>query len=141
MIRLGMRLFNREEPDGWSEYGADWINSSSLIERMRFVQDRLRLNRADPVGLLKLKLPSTQWRDAGAVADYFLSILFPGEGKANLDLDRATAITYLNTLDNGITSSSFTSLDPNSTSTTSPYAYRVKGMVAYLMGLARFQEQ
>jgi uncharacterized protein (DUF1800 family) len=138
MIRLGMRLFNREEPDGWSEFGADWINSSSLIERMRFVQERLRsVSLADPVALLKLKLPSTQWRDAGAVSDYFLSILFPGEGKANLDLDRANAIIFLNTLDNGTTASSFSVLDPNSTT----YGNRVKGMVGYLMGLPRFQEQ
>ncbi|MBI2946454.1 MAG: DUF1800 family protein, partial [Verrucomicrobia bacterium] len=138
LIRLGMRLFNREEPDGWSEFGQDWINSSSLIERMRFVQERLRLTSlADPVALLKLKLPSTQWRNAGAVSDYFLGILFPAEGKANVDLDRANAVTYLNTLDNGTTSSSFALLDPNSAT----YGTRVKGMVAYLMGLPRFQEQ
>jgi len=138
MITLGMRLFNREEPDGWSEFGQDWINSSSLIERMRFVQERLRTaSVADPVGLLKLKLPSTQWRDAGLVTDYFLSILFPAEGKANLTLDRATALTFLNTADNGTTPSLFNALDPNS----STYGTRVRGMVAYLMGLPRFQEQ
>ncbi|MBI4661001.1 MAG: DUF1800 family protein [Verrucomicrobia bacterium] len=137
MNRLGMRLFNREEPDGWSEFGADWINSSWLMERMRFVQERLKASYSDPVGLLKLKLPSSQWRNAGVVTDYFLGILFPGEGKANLDLDRTTAIAYLNTLDNGITPSSFSGLDPNSAA----YNTRVKGMVAYLMGLPRFQEQ
>ena len=85
MNRLGMSLFNREEPDGWSEYGADWINTSSLMERMRFVQQTLlREKRADPVGLVKLKVPSAKWRDAGAVTDYFLEVLYPGEGKANL---------------------------------------------------------
>ena len=105
---------------------------------MRFVQERLRsVSLADPVALLKLKLPSTQWRDAGAVSDYFLSILFPGEGKANLDLDSANAIIFLNTLDNGTTASSFSVLDPNSTT----YGNLVKGMVGYLMGLPRFQEQ
>jgi hypothetical protein len=138
MNRLGMSLFNREEPDGWSEYGADWINTSSLMERMRFVQQTLlREKRADPVGLVKLKVPSAKWRDAGAVTDYFLEVLYPGEGKANLALDRAVALAYLNTLDNGTTPSNFSSLDPNSAA----YDNRVKGMVAFLMGLPRFQEQ
>lgn len=140
MSRLGMPLFNREEPNGWSEFGADWINSSSLIERMRFVQDKVlkvSVKSVDPVGLVKIKLPAAQLRDSGAVADYFLNILFPGEGKANLDLDRTAAISYLNTLENGVTPSAFSSLDPNS----SAYDTRVRGMVASLMGLARFQEQ
>ncbi|MCI0535144.1 MAG: DUF1800 domain-containing protein [Verrucomicrobiales bacterium] len=139
MARLGMSLFNREQPDGWSEFGADWINSSSLIERMRFVQNRLHVGTytADPVGLLELKLPAVRWSEAPTVVDYFLSILFPAEGKANLDLDRTTALTFLNTLDDGVTPSPFSELSPDSDT----YEARVRGMVAFLMGLPRFQEQ
>lgn len=143
MDRMGMDLFYREEPDGWSEYGDDWINTSAMVERMRFVQGFLKVNSAvsDPVGLLKMKLPSSQWRDAGAVVDYFFSILFPGEGKANLGLDRTAAITYLNTSDTGTAPSLFSSLDPNATSASSPYQSRVRSMVAMLMCLPRFEEQ
>lgn len=138
---LGMRLFYREEPDGWPEEGQDWINTSALVDRMRYAQTFLRSankNFSDPVALLKMKLPSTQWRDAGKVVDYFLTILFPGEGKANLDLDRTAAIAYLNSTDAGTASSLFSSLDPNSLTTYDP---RVRSMVAMLMGLPRFQEQ
>ena len=39
-------------------------------------------NLTDPVGLLKKKLPAASWNNAGDVADYFLSILYPAEGKA-----------------------------------------------------------
>jgi uncharacterized protein (DUF1800 family) len=152
--RLNMRLFYREAPDGWSEFGRDWINTSALVERMRFVENFLASatnplkdvdyggggddNVSDPVALLKLKLPAEQWRDAAAVADYFLGILFLGEGKANLDLDRAAALAFLNSSDSGAPNSSpFASLDPNSAA----YDTRVRGMVALLMSLPRFQEQ
>jgi uncharacterized protein (DUF1800 family) len=145
MERIGMKLFHREEPDGWSEFGRDWINTSSLVERMRYIQNYLRAGArtadpvSDPVGLLKLKLPSTKWRDAGAIADYFLGILFLGEGKANLDLDRTAAIAFLNTSDTGL-AAPFVNLDPNAANLTT-YDTRVRGMVALLMGLPRFQEQ
>ena len=87
--------------------------------------------------MLKLKLPSSSWNNAGAVADYFLDILFPGEGKANLDFYRTAAINFLNTLDNGSTSSPFTGLANTSTT----YDTRVRGMVSMLMTSPRFQEQ
>lgn len=137
--RLGMRLFYREEPDGWPELGREWINTSALVERMRFVQTFLRAGSAnsDPVGLIKLKLPSSQWRNDAAVADLFLNLLFLGEGRANLDLDRRAAIDFLNRSDSGLAVSPFRNLDPNS----SGYDVRVRGMAAMLMGLPRFEEQ
>ena len=90
----------------------------------------------DPVALLKKSLPSTSWNNAGAVSDYFLAILFPGEGKANLDLYRGNAINFLNTSDDGASSSLFSGLT-NATQ----YDTRVRAMVAMLMTLQRFQEQ
>ena len=93
----------------------------------------------DIVGLLKMKLPATSWTSAPAVADYFLSILFPGEGAANLTLYRNAAINYLNTDDNG-NNSAFSGQTVSSIANTT-YDNRVRGMVAMLMGLQRFQEQ
>jgi len=154
MTRMNMRLFDREEPDGWSEFGRDWVSTSSLVERTRFVQNLLSSpenplkdldygsggddNLSDPIALIQLKLAPGQWRDASAVANYFLGILFPGEGDANLDLDRSAAIAYLDSNDTGAPNSSpFPSLTPG----TSEYESRVRGMVALLMSLPRFQEQ
>jgi hypothetical protein len=135
---LNMRLFYREDPDGWPEAGRDWINTSSLVERMRFVQNLLRTRNTDPVALLQMNLPERQWSDAGAVVDYFLDLLFLGEGKANLDLDRTAALAFLNSNDTGVLNSSpFRNLNPAS----SAYDLRVRSMVAFLMGLPRFQEQ
>jgi uncharacterized protein (DUF1800 family) len=135
--RLSMRLFYREDPDGWSEFGKDWINTSALVERMRFVQGYLaNTSLADPVGLLKLKLPTAQWRDANAVAGLFTDTLFPGEGQANLDLDRRAAADYLNS-NSAASGPLFATLSPSSTE----YNTRVRGMVAMLLCLPRFQEQ
>jgi hypothetical protein len=143
--RMGaMSLFNRAEPDGYPESGPPWISAGTLDERVRFVQSLLEAttggdsgnSTTDPVGLLKAKLPSNQWNNAGAVADYFLGIIYPGEGKANLDSYRNLAIEFLNTADNG-TANVFTSLS----NTSATYDTRVRGMVAMLMTMQRFQEQ
>lgn len=147
--RMGrMRLFDREEPDGWPEAGAPWISAGTLTERLKFVQSMLLPtpgtdasgNNANPVRLLKAKLPQSAWTDGAAVADYFVGILYPGEGRANLDEYRQTAVWYLNTANNGTTASAFSSLDPNGAAN-GPYDQRVRGMVAMLMTFPRFQEQ
>jgi hypothetical protein len=149
MIRMGsMRLFDRAEPNGYPEDAAPWISAGTLAERLRWVQALCIASGgnghadagncvANPVALLKKKLPSGQWNDAGAVADYFLSILLPGEGKANLDLYRTASINFLNTADNGTTASPFASV----VNTTTTYDTRVRGMVAAIMTSQRFHEQ
>jgi hypothetical protein len=92
-------------------------------------------NVSDPVKLLKLKLPG-DLNDAGAVVDFFLAILYPGEGKANLDIDRTAGIAFLNTNEAGA-DSSFATLG----STTAAYDGRIRGLIGLLMSFPRFQEQ
>jgi uncharacterized protein (DUF1800 family) len=140
-----MSLFDRGDPDGYPEAGAPWISAGTLVERIRYIQAFCTAGTGgdggndvcDPVGLLKKKLPSGSWNNAADVADYFLSILYPGEGAGNLSLYSDAAINYLNTADNGTTPSLFSSL--GNTSTT--YDTRVRGMVSMLMTFQRFQEQ
>jgi hypothetical protein len=146
----GMNLFDRDAPDGYAEDAAPWISAGTLVERIRFVQSLCIAfgstghnsgdagnNVCNPVALLKNKLPAGSWDNAGAVADYFLNLLYPAEGTANLALYRTAAINFLNTGDNGSTASDFSTLG----NTTTPYDTRVRGMVAMLMTSARFQEQ
>jgi uncharacterized protein (DUF1800 family) len=141
----GMNLFNKAEPDGWSEFGRIWLNTANLCERMRFVQHLLMpsnsslkntdyattRNVSDPAGLVRLKLPQSSWNDPAAIVDYFISIIYPGEGRANLDLNRTAAINFLNTNDAG-TPSPFDLASQDG---------RLRGAVALLMCFARFQEQ
>lgn len=143
-----MKLFDRAEPDGYPESAPPWISAGTLAERLRFVQALLIAkggagrtdagnSAVDPVALLQLKLPASGWGKADAVADYILGILFPAEGRANLGLYRESALQFLNTGDDGVTPSPFSSLSPTSTS----YDNRVRGMVAMLLTMQRFQEQ
>jgi uncharacterized protein (DUF1800 family) len=144
----GMNLFDRAEPDGYPESAAPWVSAGTLSERVRFVQALLiakgQSGRADagnsvtdPVTLLRTKLPVSQWKDAGALADYFLSILYPAEGVANLQQYRENAVQFLNTADTGSGASAFSNLSPGTTA----YDQRVRGMVAMLLTFQRFQEQ
>ena len=143
--RMGsMKLFDRDAPDGYPETGPNWISAGTLVERIRFIQaflnsgtgDDAGNHTCDPVMLLKTRLPSGSWTDAAAVTDYFLGLLYPSEGAANLQLYRDAGIAFLNTADNGTTSSLF-----NSGLSTSTYDTRVRGLVSMLMTLQRFQEQ
>lgn len=147
--RMGeMLLFDRAAPDGYPEVADPWISGGTLVERIRFVQSLCMTNgasnrsdagtqSADPVALLKLKTPGGSWNNDVAVADYFLGLLFPCEGAANLALYRTAATNYLNTADDGVTASAFSGLG----NTSSTYQNRVRGMVALLMAFQRFQEQ
>jgi len=143
----GMALFDRAEPDGYPEAGPPWISSGTLVERIRYVQalcnsgtgDDAGNHVCDPVTLLKKKLASGSWNNTGAVADYFLGILYPGEGAGNLVLYRTAAVNYLNSDDAGNSNAGtqFASLG----NTTTTYDTRVRGMVSMLMTFQRFQEQ
>jgi len=153
LTRMGsMMLFDRDAPDGFPEAGSPWISAGTLAERVRFIQTALlavgatgkadsisggNKKTTDPVGLLKANLPGGQWRDAGAVADYFLSILYPAEGRANLAPYRELAVAFLNLSDDGATQSLFSNL----VDTTPQYDTRIRAMVSMLMTLPRFQEQ
>jgi hypothetical protein len=150
MDRMGaMKLFDRAEPDGYPEAAAPWISAGTLAERLRWVQslclpasstgrdDAGTATVSDPVALLKKKLPSGSWSNAGLVADYFLALLLPGEGRANVDLYRTAAINFLNTADNGTTANPFANL----VNTSATYDTRVRGMVAAIMTSQRFHEQ
>ena len=147
----GMGLFNKPEPDGWSEFGRIWMSTANLCERMRFVQHLLMptsssikdddygspglRNTSDPVALLRARMPAPDWNNDGAVVDFFLGLLFPGEGAANMGRDREAAINYLNTNEAGTGSSLFSGLSG------AAYDGRVRSMVGFLLCLPRFQEQ
>ena len=145
----GMSLFNRDSPDGYPESGPSWISAGTLAERLRFTQALLSNPASrpadaggastDPVALLRKKLPPASWNNAGDVADYFLSILYPGEGKANLDLYRTGAMAFLNdgSADSPASTVTFAAL----ASSNANYDTRVRGMVSWLMTSQRFQEQ
>jgi len=160
--RMGsMLLFNREFPDGYPEDAAGWISAGTLAERVRWIQTYLLPatdpNKTDgiaggnksvsyPVLLLQHRLsqwiPSGNLSNPGDVTDFFLQLLFPGEGKANLDLYRSAGIAFLNdgAADPVPNHNPFNALSV-SASASSSYDTRVRGLVSLLMSGPRFQEQ
>ncbi len=156
----GMLLFDRDAPDGYPESGPPWISAGTLAERIRWVQsfciasgssghsgsqsgtgNDAQNSVCNPTGLLKAKLPAGVWNNAGAVADYFLSILYPGEGAGNLAFARVAAIDFLNQGSADTSSTYRNSLFASVPNTHGSYDERVRGMVAMLMAMQRFQEQ
>ena len=75
-----------------------------------------------------------------SVASLFVHLLFPGEGSANLNRYFSLAISYLNTTDDVNFPLDFSTV-PVSNTPGSVYDTHIRGMVAALMTLQRFQEQ
>ena len=150
----GMLLFDRNDPNGYPEDAQGWISGGTLAERIRFVQSVLvaagqsgksdsgNNNTTDPVALLKYKLPVASWTNAPNVADFFIGLLYPGEGAANLDLYRTAAINFLNdgSADSNPSVTPFANLSVSNTAA-SVYDTRVRGMVSMLLTFQRWQEQ
>jgi uncharacterized protein (DUF1800 family) len=143
----GMKLFDRQDPDGYPEDGGSWISAGTLVERIRFAVAAMAAAgdpaKGDaggtaiyPTALLQLDAPNAL-TDGGAAADYFVDLLFPAEGAANLAEYRRTARAFLNTAADGVTVSSFSQLAPGSVE----YDARLRGLCAWLLGTQRFQEQ
>jgi len=95
---LGMHLFTRDEPDGWSEIGSDWIDTGTMLERIKFSQalaeNRNNNLRWDASGFLN----NNQLNSAEAVVNYFNQLLF--QGKLSSDT-RALLIEFVSTDDQG----------------------------------------
>ena len=110
-----MGLFTRSQPNGWPEAGRDWIDTSTMAERLRFVQNYLMdvndplkqvdygsggaANESDPVAILNTAAANAEIsdiRDPEEVSRFFSQLLYPSEGFANLDLDIDECIALLN---------------------------------------------
>jgi uncharacterized protein (DUF1800 family) len=75
---LGMHLFDRDDPDGWSEVGVDWIDTGTLLARMQFAQD-LAGNRVPNLRWnVETWASAHQLTSAEAIVDYLDRLLFQG---------------------------------------------------------------
>ena len=85
---------NRDAVDGWPEEGKEWLDTGTVSERLRFIQNFMMEdtdvlkdvdygdsgddNISDPGALISDRLIVAQRTDPDAIIDYFLSIIFPG---------------------------------------------------------------
>ncbi len=128
--RLGMELFTRDDPDGWPEYGGDWMNTSMLLERVKFAQ-RLAAGEADGIRWVPTRLFANQGlRDTEAILDYFEEMLFQGAMHPSI---RAALTEYANTDDNG-------NPDPLE-ATDRNFLRRATDLVALILSMPEIQKQ
>ena len=128
--RMSELFHQNPVPTGFSEIGADWLDTNNLLERQNFGYDMATKTAttfgADVIGLLNANGVSTAAspNNAPAIVDFLSGVLFGGALTAS---ERQRAIDYLNTNDSG---------SPSSYTDT-----RIRETAAYLMGLAQFLEQ
>ncbi|HET8945641.1 MAG TPA: DUF1800 domain-containing protein, partial [Candidatus Polarisedimenticolia bacterium] len=122
-------LFHRNPvPTGYSEIGADWLDTNNLLERRNLgmsVATSVSFG-SDVIGLLHDHGVSTAAapNNAAAIVDDLSSVLF---GSALTASQRQRAINYLNTDDSGVPA---------------PYDdARIKETAGYMLGFAQFLEQ
>ncbi|HET8945639.1 MAG TPA: DUF1800 domain-containing protein [Candidatus Polarisedimenticolia bacterium] len=128
--RMSELFHQNPVPTGFSEIGADWLDTNNLLERQNFGYDMATHTAttfgADVIGLLNANGVSTAAspNNAPAIVDFLSGVLFGG---ALTGSERQRAIDYLNTNDSG-TASTYTDS-------------RIRETAAYMMGLAQFLEQ
>ncbi len=76
--KLGMDLFTRDDPDGWSELGKDWMDTSTLLQRIKFGQTLAgnvgTVIRWKPADFLK----AHQLDSADSIVNFFNRMLYDG---------------------------------------------------------------
>lgn len=157
MQNMGMELFARSQPNGWPETGRAWIDTSTMAERLRFVQNYLMstndplkdvdygdhgaANESEPVAILQAAAANAEisdLRDPEEVSRFFSQLLYPSEGFANLDLDVDECTALLNSDATGTPNNpAFDALAVESPE----YDQRVRGLVGLLLANPRFHEQ
>lgn len=128
--RMGMHLFDRDEPDGWPEAGSDWVDSGTMLERINFVR-RLAANEdSDYTWATVSFLNSNGASTASEIVDLFDDLMFQG----SLSLANKTLLLeFVETNDSGQPQA----LDPLATN----YAQRVRSLVGLLLSMPQWHFQ
>lgn len=95
---MGMHLFTRDDPDGFSELGFDWIGTSAMLERIDFARNLAQNRKADYYWDSLLFLDERNIETAQQIVDFFDELLFQNTlPEANRNL----LLNYLTTDANG----------------------------------------
>lgn len=128
--RMGMHLFDRLEPNGWSEIGEKWMDSGTLLQRVEF--SRLIAGNSNSAYQWDMTgwVTANHLASAADIVNYFNRKLFQG---TLLPEHVNILVNYGNTAPNGTASP----LDP----TNSSQASRVRELVGLILSLPQWQYQ
>ncbi|MGE3165562.1 MAG: DUF1800 family protein [Planctomycetota bacterium] len=128
--RMGMHLFDRDEPDGWPEAGGNWVDSGTMLERINFAR-RLAANEDSDYNWSTLAFLTANGATAAAeIVDLFDDLMFQG----NLSLsNKSLLLEFVETNNSGQPQA----LDPAATD----YAQRVRNLVGLLLSMPQWHFQ
>ena len=131
---MGMDLFRRDDPDGFSELGFDWMDTATMLNRIDFAQS-LAENKASEFGWDVLATMDDNGLETEAqIVDYFDTLLFQGElSPAN----RQLLLEFLNTDDSGAPDP----LDRYNRRTLDAFEGKVQAGVGLILSLPQWQFQ
>ena len=130
MRDMGMNLFQRDEPDGYSEIGLDWIGTTTLLERINFARRFASNVDNDYRWTVENFVDPSQNLGAVEVIDVFDEVLFQG---SLTEAEKCVVIDYLETDVDGLP----WPLDPGATD----YQDRIRDMVGFMLSMPRWQFQ
>lgn len=128
---MGMHLFTRDDPDGYSELGFDWIDTASMLERIDFVRNLAQNRKPEYYWNSLLFLDERELETPAQIVDYFNELLYQNTlPKANINL----LLEYLETNSQGV---------PQQLNRASPQAFteRVEEFIALLLSMPQWNFQ
>jgi uncharacterized protein (DUF1800 family) len=128
---MGMHLFTRDDPDGWSELGSDWIDTATMLERIDFVQT-VAENKNSSYGWNTLAfLDSRELTTAEQIVDYFNNLLYQGTLSSD---SRALLVEFVSTDTGGLPK-------PLDRSSASDFETRVEELLSLMLSLPQWHFQ
>lgn len=128
--RIGMHTFDRDMPDGWSELGFDWMDTGSLLERIKFVQAVTGKTEATTPWDLTTLLNRVPNKTAEGIVNTFDSLFFQGGLSAE---NRALLVKFVSTDRAG----NPLPLDP----TAKDFASRIQEMLGLMLSAPQWHNQ
>ncbi|MFM1945021.1 MAG: hypothetical protein RI897_4003 [Verrucomicrobiota bacterium] len=128
--RLGMHLFTRDDPDGWSELGFDWMDTGTLLARVQWAQLLGGNLDNSVVWDTEAWLASLTDSSLDGMLDYFDWLLFDGH---MTEAQRAVLVRFASTNDLGVE----VPLDPGQRD----YLSRVRDLVALVLAMPQVHQQ
>ena len=97
---MGMHFFTRDDPDGWSEKGFDWMNTGGLLKRLTFAGGLPRLARNHYLDRWNVRrfLLDRELESADEIVAHFDHLLF--EGRLTKE-ERNVFVQFANTKPDG----------------------------------------
>ena len=96
--QMGMTLFQRDDPDGYSELGGEWMDTATMLARIRFVRELAANDDSDFSFDLTGYLNRHQVSTAEEIVEFFSRNLFHGTLSP---ASRSLLLEFLTTDDNG----------------------------------------